>query len=96
MSNRGNGRAAVFDKPGECDAFVSRIEGAPERIDARAPGDCLTPDPFHRIVHPRCNAEPSRGRASVGRSFPPCEQPGVRRVVRARDILGGHRTKPRG
>jgi putative transposase len=58
--NRGNGRATVFHKPGDYEAFCSLIEQACERVDMRVLGYCLMPNHFHLIVQPRRDGDLSR------------------------------------
>lgn len=44
--NRGNGRAAVFHKDGDYDAFVRLLADAHERLPMRVLGYCLMPNHF--------------------------------------------------
>jgi putative transposase len=53
VMNRGNGRRAVFHKPGDYDAFVKLLAEAGERIDVRLLAFCLMPNHFHLLLWPR-------------------------------------------
>ena len=50
--NRGNGRAEVFHKPEDYDAFVELMALACERLRMRVYGWCLMPNHFHLVVRP--------------------------------------------
>ena len=50
--NRGNGRAEVFHKPEDYDAFVALFEPACERLRMRILGYCLMPNHFHLVLWP--------------------------------------------
>lgn len=50
--NRGNGRAAVFHKPEDYDAFVGLFAPACERLQMRILGWCLMPNHFHLVLRP--------------------------------------------
>jgi putative transposase len=50
--NRGNGRAEVFHKPEDFDAFVELFAPACERLPMRILGWCLMPNHFHLVLRP--------------------------------------------
>lgn len=50
--NRGNGRAEVFHKPEDFDAFVDLFAPACERLRMRILGWCLMPNHFHLVLRP--------------------------------------------
>ena len=58
--NRGNGRAQVFHKPGDYEAFVALFERACERLPMRLLGYCLMPNHFHLVLWPRKDGDLSR------------------------------------
>ena len=51
--NRGNGRAEVFHKPQDYDAFVVMLGEATERVEVRVLAYCLMPNHFHLVLWPR-------------------------------------------
>jgi putative transposase len=51
--NRGNGRAEVFHKPEDYEAFLRLIPLANERLPLRVLGYCLMPNHFHLVLWPR-------------------------------------------
>lgn len=58
--NRGNGRAQVFHKEGDYQAFVQLIGDACERLPMRVLGYCLMPNHFHLVLWPHKNGDLSR------------------------------------
>jgi len=50
--NRGNGRAEVFHKPEDYEAFLRLIPLANERLPLRVLGYCLMPNHFHLVLWP--------------------------------------------
>lgn len=50
--NRGNGRAEVFHKPEDYDAFIELMALACDRLRMRVFGWCLMPNHFHLVVRP--------------------------------------------
>ena len=50
--NRGNGRARVFHKDKDYQAFIDLIAEANDRIPMRVLGYCLMPNHFHLMVRP--------------------------------------------
>ena len=58
--NRGNGRAQVFHKDGDYQAFVQLIADACERLPMRVLGYCLMPNHFHLVLWPHNNGDLSR------------------------------------
>lgn len=50
--NRGNGRAEVFHKPKDYDAFIGLFTPACERLRMRILGWCLMPNHFHLVLRP--------------------------------------------
>src|SRR5688572_10749124 len=55
--NRGNGRAAVFHKPEDYDAFVDLFVAANERLPMRILGWCLMPNHFHLVLRPHADGD---------------------------------------
>jgi putative transposase len=53
--NRGNGKARVFHKPADYDAFVTLMLQAGERIPMRILGYCLMPNHFHMVLWPEAD-----------------------------------------
>src|SRR4029079_13972098 len=58
--NRGNGRACVFHKPGDYEAFVGLFERACERLPMRLLAYCLMPNHFHLVLWPRQDSDLGR------------------------------------
>ena len=58
--NRGNGRAEVFHKPQDYDAFVVMLGEATERVAVRVLAYCLMPNHFHLVLWPRKDGDLSR------------------------------------
>lgn len=58
--NRGNGRADVFGKDADYEAFMRLIEAACERIPMRLLAYCLMPSHFHLVLHPMDDGDMSR------------------------------------
>ncbi len=58
--NRGNGRARVFRKDEDYQAFVDLIEAGCERLPMRVPAYCLMPNHFHLVLWPRGDGDLSR------------------------------------
>ena len=50
--NRGNGRARVFHKEADYQAFIDLIAAAGDRLPMRVLGYCLMPNHFHLMVRP--------------------------------------------
>ena len=50
--NRGNGRAEVFHKPEDYEAFVALFQPACERVRMRLLAYCLMPNHFHLVLWP--------------------------------------------
>ena len=50
--NRGNGRAVVFCRPGDYQAFITFMSRATARIPMRIVGYCLMPNHFHLVLWP--------------------------------------------
>jgi putative transposase len=50
--NRGNGRATVFHKPQDYEAFLSLLSEAKKRHRVKIFGFCLMPNHFHLVVEP--------------------------------------------
>jgi putative transposase len=50
--NRGNGRAEVFHKPEDYDAFLRLMAEGCERLPMRILGFCLMPNHFHLVLRP--------------------------------------------
>jgi putative transposase len=58
--NRGNGRARIFHKDGDYEAFVALFERACERLPMRMLAYCLMPNHFHLVLWPREDGDLSR------------------------------------
>lgn len=58
--NRGNGRAEVFHKPDDFDAFVELFVRACERLPMRVLGWCLLPNHFHLVLRPHDDGDLGR------------------------------------
>lgn len=58
--NRGNGRAVVFETPGDYRAFLALMAEAVERVDVRVLAYCLMPNHFHLVLWPREDGDLSR------------------------------------
>ena len=58
--NRGNGRAEVFHKDGDYDAFVQLLADAHERLPMRVLAYCLMPNHFHLVLWPKDDGDLSR------------------------------------
>ena len=58
--NRGNGRAEVFHKPEDYDAFVELFAEANERLPMRILGWCLMPNHFHLVLRPHDDGDLGR------------------------------------
>ena len=58
--NRGNGRAEVFHKEADFDAFVQLIGEACDRLPMRVCGYVLMPNHFHLVLWPRHDGDLSR------------------------------------
>ena len=58
--NRGNGRAEVFHKDADYEAFVRLIEAACERLAMRVLAYCLMPNHFHLVLYPLGDGDLSR------------------------------------
>ena len=58
--NRGNGRAEVFHKTEDYQAFLNLIGDACERLPLRVAGLCLMPNHFHLILWPHGDGDLSR------------------------------------
>ncbi|HMQ17509.1 MAG TPA: transposase [Phycisphaerae bacterium] len=58
--NRGNGRAKVFHKPADFDAFVALLAEAATRVPVRVVGYCLMPNHFPLVLWPRHDGDLSR------------------------------------
>jgi putative transposase len=58
--NRGNGRARIFHKNGDYEAFVALFERACERLPMRILAYCLMPNHFHLVLWPRGDGDLSR------------------------------------
>src|SRR5439155_2965442 len=58
--NRGNGRAAVFHKPADYDAFLRAARHASDRVPMRVLAWCLMPNHFHLVLWPGGDADLSR------------------------------------
>jgi putative transposase len=50
--NRGNGRAEVFHKAGDFEAFAGMIAAASARLPMRVLGYCVMPSHFHLVLRP--------------------------------------------
>lgn len=55
--NRGNGRARVFHKNDDYQAFIDLIAAASERLPMRVLGYCLMPNHFHLMLRPHGDDE---------------------------------------
>ncbi|MCH8315393.1 MAG: transposase [Planctomycetes bacterium] len=55
--NRGNGRARVFHKDKDYQAFIDLIAEANDRLPMRVLGYCLMPNHFHLMVRPFADGE---------------------------------------
>ena len=58
--NRGNGRAEVFHKPEDYEAFVRLMADGQERLPMRVLAYCLMPNHFHLVLWPRRDGDLSR------------------------------------
>ncbi|HEU5116465.1 MAG TPA: transposase, partial [Isosphaeraceae bacterium] len=58
--NRGNGRAEVFHKPADYDAFLEMVAAAQKRLPMRVLGYCLMPNHFHLVLRPHHDGDLSR------------------------------------
>ena len=58
--NRGNGRADVFHKPGDYEAFLAMIAQAAARLPMRVLGFCIMPNHFHLVLRPHGDGELGR------------------------------------
>jgi putative transposase len=58
--NRGNGRAQVFHKPEDYDAFIALFAPACERLRMRILGWCLMPNHFHLVLRPHDDGDLGR------------------------------------
>ncbi|MFO0957832.1 MAG: transposase [Isosphaeraceae bacterium] len=58
--NRGNGRAEVFHKPEDFDAFLAAVDDACRRLPMRVLGYCLMPNHFHLVLRPHGDGDLSR------------------------------------
>ncbi len=58
--NQGNGRAEVFHKPADYDAFLEMIAAAQKRLPMRVLGYCLMPNHFHLVLRPHHDGDLSR------------------------------------
>jgi putative transposase len=58
--NRGNRREAVFDKPGDYDAFVEAMVDARARLPVDLLGHCLMPNHFHLGLRPHHDGDLGR------------------------------------
>ena len=58
--NRGNGRARVFHKQEDYEAFLRLISDACERLPMRVLAYCLMPNHFHLALQPRHRGDLSR------------------------------------
>ncbi len=58
--NRGNGRAEVFHKDADYDAFVALMADAHERLPMRVLAYCLMPNHFHLVLWPKADGDLSR------------------------------------
>ncbi len=59
--NRGNGRAEVFHKPADYDAFLEMVAAAQKRLPMRVLGYCLMPNHFHLVLRPLTTATSAGG-----------------------------------
>ncbi len=58
--NRGNGKAEVFHKPADYEAFLALFEPACKRVPMRILASCLMPNHFHLVLWPRHDGDLSR------------------------------------
>jgi len=58
--NRGNGRATVFHKPADSDAFVKLLAKACARLPMRLLAYCLMPNHFHLVLWPLADGDLGR------------------------------------
>src|SRR5690349_17039156 len=58
--NRGNGRAPVFHKPEDFDAFLELFVDAEKRLPMRILGWCLMPNHFHLVLRPHADGDLGR------------------------------------
>src|SRR3954470_9431765 len=58
--NRGNGRARLFHKPGDFDAFVRLLAEYRRQVDMRVLGFCLMGNHWHLVLWPRADGDLSR------------------------------------
>lgn len=58
--NRGNGRAEVFHKPDDYDAFLALLGETQARLPMRVLGWCLMPNHFHLVLRPHGDGDLSR------------------------------------
>jgi putative transposase len=58
--NRGNGRAEVFHKRGDFDAFLEMVAAAKARRPMRVLGFCVMPNHFHLVLRPFGDGDLSR------------------------------------
>ena len=58
--NRGNGKATVFHKTRDYDAFVELIAASCDRLPLRVLGLCLMPNHFHLVLWPHGDGDLSR------------------------------------
>ncbi len=58
--NRGNGRAEVFHKPADYDAFLDLVAEAKDRLPMRVLGYCVMPNHFHLVLRPHGDGDLSR------------------------------------
>jgi len=58
--NRGNGRAAVFHKDGDYQAFLRLLAEANARLPMRILAYCLMPNHFHLVLWPKGDGDLSR------------------------------------
>lgn len=58
--NRGNGKAEVFHKPADYEAFFALFKPACERVPMRILACCLMPNHFHLVLWPRKDGDLSR------------------------------------
>ena len=58
--NRGNGKARLFHKPADYDAFLRVLAQAKEAVPVRVLGLCLMPNHWHLLLWPREDGDLSR------------------------------------
>lgn len=58
--NRGNGRAEVFHKEGDYQAFIDLMALACDRLPMRVLGYCVMPNHFHLVLRPHDDGDLSR------------------------------------